>query len=229
VAVCGRAALLREASQKKEDEPESGEQQKPQMTKGILVAFISGVLCACYAMAASFGGPVQTASETQFGNEPWRAAFAVTAVILWGGALSACGACVFKMAKNKTWGSLAKPGIGRVLVVAFIMALLHDGAILFFIIGASNLGKLGVAVGYAVFMSFAIIVGNVNGFLTGEWKGASKASISWLAAGILVLVLGVSTLKYGDFVQIKADEAAKAKTAQELPVSPEAKTPTKPE
>jgi malonate-semialdehyde dehydrogenase (acetylating)/methylmalonate-semialdehyde dehydrogenase len=39
------------------------------------------------------------------------------------------------------------------------MACLHDGAILFFGVGASKLGALGVAIGYAAFMSFAIIVG----------------------------------------------------------------------
>jgi hypothetical protein len=50
-------------------------------------------------------------------------------------------------------------------------------------------------------MSFAIIVGNVNGFLTREWKGASKESIVWIAAGIGVRVLGVSLLATGNFMQ----------------------------
>ncbi len=39
------------------------------------------------------------------------------------------------------------------------MACLHNGAILFFGIGASKLGDLGVGISYAVFISFAIIVG----------------------------------------------------------------------
>jgi hypothetical protein len=43
-------------------------------------------------------------------------------------------------------------------------------------------------------MSFAIIVGNINGFLTGEWKGASKQSVNWILAGIAVLVVGVCIL-----------------------------------
>ncbi len=74
------------------------------------------------------------------------------------------------------------------------MACLHDGAIVFWGLGATNLGDLGVSVGYAVFMSFAIIVGNINGFLTGEWKGASKQSVNWILAGIAVLVVGVCIL-----------------------------------
>ena len=81
------------------------------------------------------------------------------------------------------------------------IALLHDGAILLFGVGASKLGPLGVAVGYAAFMSFAIIVGNINGFLTKEWKGAGRQSVAWIAAGILVLVIGVSVLAKGNFMQ----------------------------
>ena len=95
------------------------------------------------------------------------------------------------------------------------MALLHDGAILFFGVGASKLGTLGVAIGYAAFMSFAIIVGNINGFLTKEWKGASKQSVAWIAAGIMVLVVGVSVLAKGNLMQGAYEkELAKAKAAE---------------
>ena len=81
------------------------------------------------------------------------------------------------------------------------MALLHDAAILLFGVGASKLGPLGVAVGYAAFMSFAIIVGNINGFLTKEWKRASKQSMYWIATGIIILIIGVSILAKGNFMQ----------------------------
>jgi L-rhamnose-H+ transport protein len=78
------------------------------------------------------------------------------------------------------------------------MAVLHDAAILFWGLGASRLGDLGVSVGYAAFMSFAIIVGNVHGFRSGEWKGASRRSIAWIVAGIIVLILGVCILGHGN-------------------------------
>jgi L-rhamnose-H+ transport protein len=206
---CGRAALLREASQRASQPPPSGNAPAAarSMMKGLVIALVSGALCACYGIAASFGGQVIGISKSQFGNADWQAAFVVCALILWGGSLSACGYCAFKLFKNNTWGSFAKPGIGRVLGVALAMALLHDGAILLFGIGASMLGALGIAVGYAVFMSFAIIVGNINGFLTGEWKGASRRSTIWIAAGILALVAGVSVLTTGNYMHGKAQTA----------------------
>ena len=200
VVVCGRAATLRSKSQAGQSEG-MAVLTGGKLMKGLMVAILSGVLCACYAIAVSYGGAVTEIATAQHGNPGWRAAFVVTALILWGGSLSACGYCVYKLCRNKTWGSLTKPGIGKVLLIALAMALLHDAAILFFGVGASKLGPLGVAVGYAAFMSFAIIVGNINGFLTKEWKRASKQSMYWIATGIIILIIGVSILAKGNFMQ----------------------------
>ncbi|MBL7152261.1 MAG: hypothetical protein ISS79_00975 [Phycisphaerae bacterium] len=200
VIACGRAATLKSKSQAGESEGQTvltGDK----LIKGLIVAVLSGVLCACYGIAVSFGGKVTDVSVGQYGNPGWRAAFVVAALILWGGSVSACGYCVYKFCKNKTWATLTQPGIGTILFIALVMACLHDGAILLFGVGASKLGTLGVAVGYAAFMSFAIIVGNVNGFLTKEWKGASRESMQWIAAGIIVLIIGVSILAKGNFMQ----------------------------
>lgn len=210
VVVCGRAAILKSKSQAAGAGGSEAMPTGSRLIKGLIVALISGILCACYGIAFSYGDDVMAMSAEQFGNAGWKTAFVVSALILWGGSLSACGYCAFKLSKNKTWGSLSAPGIGNVLVIALIMALLHDGAILLFGVGASKLGPLGVAVGYAAFMSFAIIVGNVNGFLTGEWKGASKQSASWIVAGIIVLMLGVSVLARGNYVRGEAAKEAPA-------------------
>ncbi len=213
VIACGRAATLKSKSQASD----SGDQTVltgDKLIKGLIVAVLSGVLCACYAIAASFGVEVAGISVEQYGNPGWRAAFVVAALILWGGSASACGYCVYKLCANKTWSTLTQPGIGRVLLIAFVMACLHDGAILFFGVGASKLGPLGIAIGYAAFMSFAIIVGNINGFLTKEWKGASRQSIRWIAAGIAILIIGVSILAKGNFMQGEYQKSQPPSTEQ---------------
>jgi len=200
VIVCGRAATLKSRSQAA-GSGDQGVLTGEKLMKGLIVAVLSGVLCACYGIAVSYGDKVTQISVDEYGNAGWRAAFVVAALILWGGSLSACGYCVYKFCRNKTWGTLTQPGIATVLLIALVMACLHDGAILLFGVGASKLGTLGVAVGYAAFMSFAIIVGNINGFLTKEWKGASTESIRWIAAGILVLIIGVSLLAKANLMQ----------------------------
>lgn len=216
VVVCGRAALLKSASQTSGGDTGETIPTGSKLIKGLIVAFLSGILCACYGIAFGFGSEVMEISQTQFGNPPWRTAFVVSALILWGGSLSACGYCAFKLSMNKTWGTLSKAGIGRVLLIALIMASLHDGAILLYGVGASKLGTIGAAVGYAVFMSFAIVVGNVNGFLTGEWKNASQKSVLWIVGGIVVLMLGVSMLARGNYMHGEYEKSLEAKATQTL-------------
>lgn len=197
VVVVGRAGVLKTRSMENA-EGGSGKDGQSFIMKGMGLAFLSGILCACYAVAFSFGDKVTDLAKTEFGTEdPFQLTFIVTALILWGGAMSSCFYCAYKLSVNKTWGTLTGPGIGRVLGIAIIMAALHDGAILLWGLGVGRLGALGIPVGYPIFMSLAIIVGNINGFLTKEWKGASRKSVQWIVGGILVLVLGVFVLAKG--------------------------------
>jgi L-rhamnose-H+ transport protein len=198
VVVCGRAGILKERSLAKEpDQTEQATDSKqPKMMVGLIIGVVSGILCACYAVASAYAGPVG-ATAVDVGNPPWAAAWAVTALILWGGAVSSCLYCAVQLTRNKTWGHLSQAGARRVLLLAAIMAVLHDAAIFFFGLGWINLGDLGISVGYPVFMSFAIIVGNVHGFRTGEWKGASRQSVTWIVVGIAILIIGVCLLAQG--------------------------------
>ena len=192
VIVSGKAALLKEHSNNTGQAPRN-------LAKGITVAVLSGVFCACYALAFGFGGDVmKLASAEPFGNPAWRASFAVTALALWGGSLSACGSCAYKLTINKTWGTLARPDALPVFAVALVMALLHDGAIAFFGVGCPKLGALGVSVGYAIFMSLAIFTGTINGFLTGEWRGADARAVNGIRLALAILVAGVCVLAYAN-------------------------------
>jgi len=198
VIVCGRAAILKERSLKTEegDSPVDDAKKSPKMLIGLTIGILSGVLCACYSVGFSFATPVNDLiAKGQTAG--WAQAWGTTALILWGGSISACGYCVWELTKNKTWGQLKGPGIAKTLILAMAMAILHDAAVLFYGLGAIRIGNLGGSVGYAVFMSFAIIIGNFHGFRTGEWKGASAQSKKLIMVGIAVLILGVCVLAAG--------------------------------
>jgi len=226
VIIAGRAGILKDRSLQGDTattEETAGAGGQPKMLIGVIIGIASGVLCACYAIASEYAGPIGAeagaeVAENVFRNPPWAAAWAVTAMILWGGAVSSCLYCVVQLTKNKTWGHLTKKGIGLTLLLAAAMAVLHDGAIFLFGLGWISMGgMLGIAVGYPVFMSFAIIVGNFHGFRTGEWKGASRQSIQWIIAGIGVLIIGVCVLAAGKTMQEK--KAAADKKSQEQPAA----------
>jgi L-rhamnose-H+ transport protein len=192
VVVSGRAALLKEASQQASEKTE-----KKNMGMGIFVAVLSGILCACYAVASGYGGSaMKLAQDANPGSS--LSGFIVTALILWGGSLSACGYCVQQLTVNKTWGALAQSKQIRVYVIALLMALLHDGAIACYNIGAPMLSKVGNAIGYGIFMSLAIFTGTVNGFLSGEWKGVDARAVNGIRLALVILVVGVCILAYAN-------------------------------
>ncbi|MHC4201972.1 MAG: L-rhamnose/proton symporter RhaT [Planctomycetota bacterium] len=218
VVVAGKAGVLKARSLEKDkpaETPEAtGGAKKPKALIGLMLAVGSGILCACWAVASSYAKPI--GDEAAKANAQWAAAWAIVALILWGGAVSACLYCVIQLTRKKTWGHLAKPGIGKIVLLAAAMAVLHNAAVFFFVLGAINLGDLGVSVGYAAFMATAIIVGNVHGFRTGEWKGASSQSKRWIAAGIAVLIAGVCVLAVGKSMkQKKPDKTAAVRIEME--------------
>ena len=199
VVICARAGMLKAANEAN-NAPPTEEDAKPKKSAlpGLMLAVVSGVLCACWAIAFSFAGTIcETAADAPYEIADWRNSLPATFLILFGGFFSSCLYCVMKLQQNKTWKRFLSLNAFVAIVIALVMAVLHDAAVGLFGWGASKLGGLGVSVGYTVFMAFAIIVGNFNGFLTGEWRNAGKAAIRWIFAGIIVLVIAVCILGIG--------------------------------
>lgn len=198
VIACGKAAMLKErhlhGSAVEAIDVGQKATKKPRMGIGVGIAIASGALCACYGLAATYGAEVGEVAGKQLGNSSIGSAWAVMSLIVWGGAVSSLTYCAVLLAKNRTWGQFDEAGAGRAIGLALVMALLHDAAIFLFGLGFGKLGNWSLPIGYPVFMSFAIIVGNFHGFRTGEWRGAGRKSVGWILAGIIILIAGVCVL-----------------------------------
>ena len=168
------------------------------MAKGLLVCILAGLLCACLNFAFSFGSPILNSSLETYGNAQAVATLAVWMPALLGGSLAACGYCISLLFKNRTWQTFKQPGIKQVVMLAFVMAILHDAAIFFYGLGSQYLGVLGVSVGFALLFCGMMLVGNICGFMTGEWKGAIRISRRWIMVGVAGLVLGICILAVGN-------------------------------
>jgi L-rhamnose-H+ transport protein len=197
VVTCGRAGMLRSKGGTADPAGKAADEGRI-MVRALLVCLLAGVLCACLNFAFSFGEPLLAASMNDQHNSPAAATIVVWVPALVGGGLSACGYCVYLLTRNRTWASLTKPGTGKVVLLALLMALLHDGALFFYGLGTQYLGKLGTSVGFAVLFCGMMLVGNIAGFATGEWKGASAVSRRTIVLGIAGLVLAICTLAYAN-------------------------------
>lgn len=201
VAACGYAGVLKSRHLAGQAATSDEKKHGARFLLGLFVTVLSGILCACAALAFTTGGEIGKVSEKQFGNPAWAASFVTWMLVLWGGAFSAFGYCVFKLCKNKTWGQLKAPGIGKVLLLALAMALLHDGAIFFYGLAATYLGALGGSVGYAAFMCGTLVIGNVHGFRTREWQASSPQAVRWILIGIAILLAAIITFATGTYIQ----------------------------
>ncbi len=65
------------------------------------------------------------------------------------------------------------------------------GSFMAYGMGATALGPLCGIVGWPLFMSMSLIASNAWGILTGERKGASHRSYSYLLVGIALLIIAI--------------------------------------
>jgi hypothetical protein len=115
-----------------------------------------------------------------------------------GGSISSLGFCLIRLFQNNSWKNFRNEGSGLNLFLALLMALGHFGCLFFYGLGGWKLGALGTSVGFAIFQSGSVLIGNALGFMTGEWKGASGESKKWLAAGLSVLIVGIIIVSFGN-------------------------------
>jgi len=108
--------------------------KEPKISAGLILAVASGRSAPATAWRRATLDRWQRCRE-RFHNEPWRVSWATTTVILWGGAISSCLYCAFKLTKNGTWKNCVGAGAGRTLGLALAMSLLHNGAIYLFNLG----------------------------------------------------------------------------------------------
>jgi len=206
VAISAKAGVMRTRSQNKDEEASVAAPNLKRTILGMFLAIMSGLLAGCVAIGVSFstgsGGIIETAGGEPYNHEPWRAAIAVILLILMSGCIPCCIYCAYKLTANKTWGKFATFSGQKVILIALSMAVIHNTGVVLFGMGASYMGPLGVSVGYAIFMAGGIIFGNINGFITGEWKGASRQSIQMMICAIIVLIVASSIMGFANHLQL---------------------------
>ena len=71
----------------------------------------------------------------------------------------------------------------RNLALSAGMALMWIGSFYLYGAGAARLGRWGVVVGWPLFISLSIVMGNLWGLWRGEWKGAPRGGATIVESG----------------------------------------------
>jgi L-rhamnose-H+ transport protein len=195
VVINGRSAVLKEKDLAAADSDKPAGRKS--LIKGVIICVISGIMNPMLNYAFIYGDKLmQTA--TMMGVSKTMAANSIWVVALFGGFLVNASYCALLATKNRTWGLHTMQGTRRYYLYALIMGVLWAGSIAVYGMAITNMGKLGPSVGWAIFMSASIFVANMLGIVTGEWKGAAKTTLRIMAAGLIVLLIGICVVGWAN-------------------------------
>lgn len=179
---------------------------------GITVAIISGVLSACFNFGIEAGKPMAEAA-----NKIWEAANpnegkflfgnnVIFVVILWGGLTTNLIWCMILNARNKTFGDYTnkKTPLTKNYLLCALAGTAWFLQFFFYGMGESKLGN--GASSWILHMSFIILVANMWGLLSNEWKGVSKKTLSTIIIGVAIVIAAVLVVGYGNSLKPKPAE-----------------------
>lgn len=187
IAVIGYAGALR--AQNMTEEERKAAVKDFALTKGLMVALLSGVMSACFALGLEAGAPlvVEGASDL-FKTLP------ATLMVTCGGFLTNAGYCLYQNGKNKTFGDYGKKEVmtNNILFCA-LAGLLWYSQFFGLSMGKSFFAGSPVmlAFSWSILMSLNVLFSNFWGIILKEWKGVGQKTILTLIIGMAILIFSL--------------------------------------
>lgn len=163
---------------------------------GLGICIVTGILGSAWNLGFAFSGAIlQGAADS--GASAVASTYAVWALVLTAGYIPNLVYCLVRLGQNHTFGLFVCHGSAREAGLGTAMALLWLSGIVGYGIGASMAGRYGTSVGFTLFIAAQILVSNLLGVLTGEWKSTSISTRRYLLAAVLGTLVTVSVLNLG--------------------------------
>ena len=172
--------------------------------KGMTVAVFSGVMSAGMAFGLRSGGRIEELAVAMGTSPIWKG-IPVLVVVLLGGLTVNLAWCAYLNAKNGTGGDYTKAGapLAGNFLFAGLAGLIWCLQFVFFKTADATIGELAFA-GWTVLMSSQIVFSTLLGIGLGEWRGVSARTRALLGASLVVLVLSLLVIGYGN--KLKGEE-----------------------
>jgi L-rhamnose-H+ transport protein len=188
VIYCGIAGTLRAKAQ--EGSADSDE-RKVSFKVAMVVCIVSGIFSSMLNISLVMGLPIADLAQSNLSGvlSSFRAYNAVWAITLCGAFIPYILYCIYLFFRNK---SIIKYKVTTINYLwAALMGFLWFSCITLYGAGASTLGKMGTTIAWLILMACTVIVGNVWGWITGEWKNAPRKAQQKMRNGLLLLFLSV--------------------------------------
>jgi L-rhamnose-H+ transport protein len=163
---------------------------------GLMFCILSGALSALVNFSFIYGTDIANSAERS-GAPAWAKGFAIWALVFTGNYLVNFLYAGFLMVRNRSFGQIAQ-GDARHWAWVIFMGIAWPAGIAIYGIAAFLLGDFGAYVGFPMMLVCSILFGNVAGALTGEWRGASASSKTWMAWGVAILILSLAVMGWSN-------------------------------
>jgi L-rhamnose-H+ transport protein len=203
IYICGRAGMLKEKELPEEKKKESV--QEFNLTKGLIICTVSGILSACFNYGIEAGSSMAATA-----NQLWHQVHPDVStkflyqnnvtyiVLLWGGLTTNFVWCMVLNARNRTFGDYTnrKTPLANNYFFSALAGTTWFLQFFFYGMGESRLGN--GASSWILHMAFIILVANIWGFALKEWKGVSPRTRMTITTGIIAILLSVMLVGYGN-------------------------------
>lgn len=187
IAVIGYAGALRSKGMSEEDRKKAIKDFA--LTKGLLIAVLSGVMSACFSLGLESGKSLQVE-----GMKPLFATLPATLMVTLGGFATNAVYCLYKNWRNSTFSDYADVKVlGGNLLFCALAGLLWYSQFFGLGVGKSFFAADSVLMKFSwcILMSLNVIFSNVWGIVLKEWKGCGRKTVAVLISGLAILVFSL--------------------------------------
>ena len=165
---------------------------------GVIISVASGILSAFLNVGFSNAAPVAQVAVAEYGVGAQNASLASWVVVLLGAFAMNGGYAIFRLIQNNSWGSYKNPNSGKAYKWAILAGIFWFAALGVYGQGAALMGNLGPVIGWPILLGVALIISNIWGYRSGEWKNAAKP-FRVLLIGLAVLIIAICILGYANY------------------------------
>jgi len=202
--LCGLAGRMKEIEIQKSLGAE-GETQPFDLTAGLLLCGVAGILSAVYGIAVNDTGAPIAAIAAKYGAGYWQTnvvyIFSNTGAFLTTGLY-----CIYLIRKEGTLREFLKPKDTKVagaLPLNYLLALMTGmmwyGQFLFYGTAHVRMGEFKFS-SWAIHMIMLILLSAMSGVVMKEWHGRSPKTKLAITFAVSVLIAAVLVLTYGNFI-----------------------------
>jgi L-rhamnose-H+ transport protein len=189
VGVCAVAGKRRESALG------VGAPGRPSIGRGLIFCVVGGLGSGLVNLGLAFGGPILSAAQAH-GASLVSSPNAAFLPLMFAGGVPSFIYCTYLLRKNNNLNRFQAAGTSSYWILTLLMAVLWFGSTILYGAATTNLGQLGVVLGWPLFMSVIVISAAVWGAITGEWRGSGSRPRIVMVGGVAILVIAIFVLSY---------------------------------